>query len=231
MEKIAICITTRNRHSVLDFSLAEWKKYKPKNSKIFIVDDASTIPVKNSNFRFDKQQGIAKAKNKCLELSEDFDFVFLADDDIYPKIKGWEKPYIKSNLNHLALTFEKNHRNQFYSPSVRKEGEWNGFTTYKAPNGCLLFLTQKAIKNAGGMRPEFSIWGFEHVEYSQRINLLGLTPHPYIDVPNSLDLFHVCDYYNEVKSSIPIDVKRESGKHNLKVWEQFGGKPEFVPYK
>lgn len=76
MEKIAICITTRNRHSVLDFSLAEWKKYKPKNSKIFIVDDASNIPVKNSNFRFDKQQGIAKAKNKCLELAEDFDFVF-----------------------------------------------------------------------------------------------------------------------------------------------------------
>ena len=50
-------------------------------------------------------------------------------------------------------------------------------------------------------------------------------------MPNSLDLFHVCDYYNEVKSSIPIDVKIESGKHNLKIWEQFGGKPEFVPYK
>lgn len=231
MEKIAICITTRNRHSVLDLSLNEWKKYKPKNAKIFVVDDASKIPVSNSSFRFEVQQGIAKAKNKCLELAQDFEFVFLADDDIYPKVKGWEKPYIKSKLNHLALTFEKNYRNQFYSPSVRKEGEWNGFTTYKAPNGCLLFLTKNAIQTAGGMRPEFSIWGFEHVEYSQRINLLGLTPHPYIDLPNSLDLFHVCDYYNEVNSSIPIDVKRESGKHNLKVWERLGGKPEFVPYK
>jgi hypothetical protein len=50
-------------------------------------------------------------------------------------------------------------------------------------------------------------------------------------VPNSLDLFHVCDYYNEVRSSIPIDVKRESGKHNLKVWEELGGKSEFVSYK
>ena len=150
---------------------------------------------------------------------------------MYPKIHGWEKPYIESGLNHMALTFEKNHKGVHYSPSVRKEGEWNGYPTYKAPNGCMLFLTKKAIDTAGGMRPEFGIWGFEHVEYSQRIHLLGLTPHPFIDVPNSLDLFHVCDYYQEVKSSIPIHVKRESGQYNLKVWEKLGGKAEFVEYR
>ena len=231
MEKIAICITTRNRPNLLKESLVNWLEFKPTNSDVYVVDDASDIDHRMWGYRFETQQGIAKAKNKCIELAEGYDYVFLCDDDVYPKVQGWEKHYIESGLNHMALTFEKNHKGVHYSPSVRKNGEWEGYPTYDAPNGCMLFLTNKAIETAGGMRPEFWIWGFEHVEYSQRIHLLGLTPHPYIDVPNSLELFHVCDFYQEVKSSIPIHVKRESGQHNLKVWKKLGGKAEFVPYK
>lgn len=233
MEKIAICITTRNRPEVLKRSILNWLEFQPDGSDIFIVDDASTIHDERIgySYQFETQQGIAKAKNKCLALAQGYDYVFLCDDDVYPKVFGWEKPYIESGINHMALTFEKNHKGVYYSPSVRKNGEWEGYPTYDAPNGCMLFLTRKAIETAGGMRPEFDIWGFEHVEYSHRIYLLGLTPHPYIDVPNSLELFHVCDYYQEVKSSIPIDVKRESGQYNLKVWEKLGGKAEFIEYR
>ena len=231
MESIAICITTRNREDTLILSLIRWNTFKPKNADIIVVDDASYMVKMGINYRFETQQGIAKAKNKCLELSEGYDHVFLVDDDVYPKVQGWEKPYIESGLNHMALTFEKNSKGSYYSPSVRKEGTWNGYNTYKAPNGCFLYLSRKAIDTAGGMRPEFGIWGFEHVEYSQRIHLLGLTPHPYIDIPNSLDLIHVCDYYNEVKSSIPANVKGQSGRKNLMIWENLGGKAEFVPYK
>ena len=83
MEKIAICITTHNRKEVFETSLAAWNKYKPKNAKIFIVDDCSIVPVK-SDYRFDIQAGIAKAKNKCLELAKDYDHIFLVDDDIRP---------------------------------------------------------------------------------------------------------------------------------------------------
>lgn len=230
MEKIAICITTRNRASLFNLALNRWTTLKPENSDIFVVDDASDIPIKKISYRFETQQGIAKAKNKCLELAKGYDYVFLSDDDVYPKVYGWEKPYIESGLNHMALTFDKNHKGVHYSPSVRKEGEWNGYPTYKAPNGCMLFLTKKAIDTAGGMRPEFGIWGFEHVEYSQRIHLLGLTPHPYIDVPNSLDLFYVHDYYNRGESSIPAHVKFKSGQENLRIWETLGGKAEYVPF-
>lgn len=235
MEKIAICITTRNRPDILKRALIYWVTYKPESANIFIVDDASdNFHLLWSSdwvkFRFETQQGIAKAKNKCLELAQGYDYVFLVDDDVYPKVDGWEKPYIESGLNHMALTFDKNSKGHYYSPSVRREGEWNGYATYNAPNGCMLFLTRKAIATAGGMRPEFGIWGFEHVEYSQRIHLLGLTPHPYIDVPNSLDLFYVCDYYNEVKSSIPNNIKAKSGQENLRIWETVGGKAEYVPF-
>jgi glycosyltransferase involved in cell wall biosynthesis len=230
MEKIAVCITTRNRHEILNFARLSWISFNSCNADIFIVDDASNTPVAGSSYRFEIQQGIAKAKNKCLELAQGYDYVFLVDDDVFPKVNGWEKPYIESGLNHMALTFDKNSKGHYYSPSVRREGDWNGYATYNAPNGCMLFLTKKAIETAGGMRPEFGIWGFEHVEYSQRIHLLGLTPHPYIDVANSLDLFYVCDYYNEVKSSIPNKIKAKSGQENLKIWETLGGKAEYVPF-
>ena len=95
----------------------------------------------------------------------------------------------------------------------------------------MIYLKNKCLKVAGGMRPEFGLWGFEHVEYSQRIHELGLTPKPFMDVKNSLDFFDVLDWRFAVDSSLSINERRESGKHNLKVWEQLGGKPEFVPYK
>lgn len=230
MESIAICITTRNRPNVLINSLVNWDKFSPVNSEYFIVDDASDYPRVHSDYRFETQQGIAKAKNKCLELAQGFDHVFLVDDDVYPKVARWEKPYIESGMNHLALTFEKNSKGEYYSPSVRKTGTFNSLNTYTYPNGCFLYLTKKAIEKVGGMRPEFGIWGYEHVEYSQRIHDLGLTPHPFMDVPNSLDLIHVCDYYGEVKSCVSQFEKIRSIPVNKKVLDENKGKAEFVPF-
>jgi hypothetical protein len=70
MEKIAVCITTRNRHEILNFARLSWISFNSCNADIFIVDDASNTPVAGSSYRFEIQQGIAKAKNKCLELAQ-----------------------------------------------------------------------------------------------------------------------------------------------------------------
>jgi glycosyltransferase involved in cell wall biosynthesis len=230
MEKIAICITTHNRKNVFEKSLQNWIKYLPTNATIFVVDDASVITV-NSNYRFEKNVGIAKAKNKCLELAEDFDHIFLVDDDVFPKVFGWEKPYINSNINHLCLTFEKNYLNRYYSPSIRLESTEDNINYYTAPNGCMLYLTKECIKKAGGMRPEFGLWGFEHVEYSYRIHAVGLTKKPFGDVKNSLDLFEVLDWKNQVKSSLSVNEKRTSGKNNFEIYKKFNGLKDFVNYK
>jgi glycosyltransferase involved in cell wall biosynthesis len=230
METIAVCLTTHNRKEVFEETLSEWEKYLPSNATIFVVDDASQTSVK-SNYRFEQNVGIAKAKNKCLELAEKHDHIFLCDDDVRPKTHDWFKPYMNSGANHLCLTFDKKSNNIIYSPSIRFSGEYKGLMTYTAPNGCMLYLKNICLQVAGGMRPEFGLWGFEHVEYSQRIHDLGLTPKPFIDVKNSLDLFDVLDWRFAVNSSLSIDERRKSGKLNLKVWEQFGGKPEFVSYK
>ena len=230
METIAVCITTHNRKEVFDETLSEWEKYLPSNATIFVVDDASINPVK-SDYRFEQNVGIANAKNKCLELADEYDHIFLCDDDVRPKSHDWYKPYISSEVNHLCLTFDKKSNNVIYSPSIRVCGEYEGLMTYTAPNGCMLYLKNICLEVAGGMRPEFGLWGFEHVEYSQRIHDLGLTPHAFMDVKNSLDLFDVLDWRFAVNSSLSINDRRESGKKNLKLYEDFLKRPEFVNYK
>lgn len=228
MKSIAIAITTRNRKEIFDKSLEAWEKYLPENAKIFIVDDASKILVK-SDFRFETQQGIAKAKNKALELAQDFDHIFLVDDDVRPKVMGWELPYINSGINHLCLTFDKNSRGQHYSPRVRKNGEYNGLFSYDAPNGCFLYLKKICLEKAGGMRPEFGLWGFEHVEYSSRIYALGLTPKPFLDVPNSLDLIEVLDFYGQTESALSGAQKMQSMQKNLDLYEKYIWSKDYVP--
>jgi glycosyltransferase involved in cell wall biosynthesis len=230
MEKIAVGITTHNRREVFEETLKEWQKYLPSNGVIFVVDDASKEPVK-SDFRFEGNVGIAKAKNKCLELAESFDHIFLVDDDVRPKKVDWFKPYIESNVNHLCLTFDKKSNGKVYSPSIRCDAEISGLMSYTAPNGCMLYLRKECLAIAGGMRPEFGLWGFEHVEYSQRIHNLGLTPKPFMDVKNSMDLFDVLDWRYAVTSSLTIEERRTSGQKNLKIYEKFMHSAEFVPYK
>jgi len=230
MEKIAICITTHNRKRIFEHSLSAWRKYKPDNADIFVVDDCSIEPVV-SNFRFDKNVGIATAKNKCLELAEGYDHIFLTDDDVRPKVFGWEQNYVNSGMNHLCLTYDKNSNKRYYSPSIREEGEENGIVYYTAPNGCMLYLKKICLEKAGGMRNEFGLWGFEHVEYTQRINSIGLTPKPFMDVKNSLTLFDVLDWRNGVESSLPARIRSESGKKNLKIYEKYMGSTDYVSYK
>jgi len=233
MERIAICITTRNRPEILRKAILNWFKFQPANSDVFIVDDSSTIKHDDISFsfQFESQVGIARAKNKCLELAKYYDHIFLADDDVWPKVKGWEKPYLESGLNHLALTFEKNSQGIFYSPSVRQEGSWNGFKTYTKPNGCFLYLTKEVLNTVGGMRPEFGLWGYEHVEYSQRIFNAGLTPHPFIDLHNSLDLIHVCDYFGEVKSCLTATKKMKGIGFKAKLLDKYKNSSDYVGFK
>lgn len=230
MKNIAICITTRNRNDVLFESLNAWYKFRPKDSALFIVDDASSDPYLHATYHFKSQQGVAKAKNKCLELSHDYEHIFLVDDDVRPKVMGWERPYIDSGMNHLCLTFEKNSRGKHYSPSIRKECDYNGLVSYTAPNGCFLYLKKICLEKAGGLRPEFGLWGYEHVEYSSRIHALGLTPKPFLDVPDSLDLIEVLDYTNSVKSCLSSSEKGRDIKDNFKLYRKYIWSKDYVPF-
>ena len=89
--RIGIGITTHNRKDVFEKTFEEIKKYAPAGAEIVVVDDASTAPVAGATYRFSENVGIARAKNKCMELlyNAGCDHFFLFDDDTYPVHRGY----------------------------------------------------------------------------------------------------------------------------------------------
>lgn len=231
MEAGAVAITTRNRREVFERSYAEWKKYLPFGWRLAVVDDASDVPCPVADYRFDQQQGIAKAKNKALSLVDDCRRIFLVDDDVYPTRPDWYVPYINTGLRHLCLSFERNSRGQRLSHNVYLKRKTPDYWIYNAPNGCMLYLENTVLDAVGGMDPRFDVWGYEHVSWSHRIHNAGLTPHPFMDVPDSLEYFHVSDYYGDVKSSVPQADRVRSIRANTPLYEAAKKSSEYIPYK
>lgn len=226
---IAISITTHNRYDVFLETYKAVKKYLPKEAKIFVVDDGSEIPVKEADFRFETTQGIAAAKNKCFELAEGFDYHFAFDDDTYPKVKDWHLPYIESGLNHLCFSFDHFSNGK---PNGRKiVGKTGNIVRYHEPCGCMNFYTKECFDKVGGMDVAFGAWSYEHVSHSMRIHNAGLTPYPFMDIENSLDLFTSLDYEQTVTRSVDALVRAKLANVNRVKYLKEIKSSAYIPYK
>lgn len=226
---IVICITTHNRNEILKECYKNWDKYLPENSKIVIVDDASKIPAFKSDFRFETNVGVAKSKNKCLEIAEGLgaNYIFLADEDCWPIKEDWHLPYIESGLNHLCFTFDRLANGKQNGNKVILESE--EYNVFNNPCGCMCFYTKKCLETVGGFNPLYNKYGYEHVDLSVRIHNAGLTPHRFMDIKNSMDLFRSLDYECSINSS--VQNRGTYIRENLKLYNQSQNSKEFIPYK
>lgn len=215
---IGIGITTHNRPEVLEKALAFQAKHMPANAKLVVVDDASTTPVARADFRFDQQAGIARAKNKCLELLADAgcEHLFLFDDDTWPAADDWWKPYVESPEPHLAYTW------------TIENFCYKGIVGHVHPHGAMLYVERRVLDKVGGMDPRFELWGLEHVSWSDRIHSAGLTTCRYQDVAESRSLIHASDEAEEVRSSVSRHVKAFA---NLELAEESRHSSEFIDYR
>lgn len=225
---IGIGLTTHNRNEVLKKSISFHKKHLPKGAKLVVVDDASDVRVK-SDFRFEHNAGIAAAKNKCLELLEGCEHIFLFDDDTWPIANDWHLPYIESGIKHLSFTFP-------FLVSGRANGRKligykYGLNEYASPCGCMLYIHRDVIYSIGGFDVDYPQWGMEHVDYSNRAFNMGLTPARYLDVKNSLDLFYSLDHYQEVTGSVSRNVRKYTIPENKARFKRNERSKEYMPYK
>lgn len=226
---IAIAISVHNRHETAAKTVSEWRKRLPKGAKIFIVDDGSDTPFEGADFRFEVSQGIAGCKNKCLHLCEDADYIFLADDDIYPIVDDWHLPYINSGEKHLCLTFNKFSNGKLNGRIILKTE--NGINHYKEPCGVLLFLTREVLQAVGGMDETYGKWGFEHLNYSTRIHNQGFTKYPFMDVVNSIDMFYSYDHQQTITRSVDPKIRAQLARTNERKYRQEIKSKAFIPYK
>lgn len=229
MRKIGIGVTTRNRPDLLAVTLQALDQYLPPGARVVVVDDASTVPVPGADFRFTENAGIARAKNKCLELLDDCDDIFLFDDDTYPQRPGWWKPYVESAEGHLMYVFIDFVRGGLRDTAVVYRD--SKIVAYSHARGCMLYFKHAAIEAVGGMDPVFGSWGWEHVELSDRIYAAGFTSFEYMDVADSAGLFYSADEHQAVASTVGGSARSAQIARNRPIYESLRGVVRFVPYR
>ncbi|MCK9601241.1 MAG: glycosyltransferase [Sphaerochaeta sp.] len=234
---IGVAVTTRNRPRQLARCVARIRQFSPPGTPIIVVDDASDIPAEGATYRFEKQAGIARAKNKCLELLDDTgaEHLFLFDDDCWPIKADWWKPYIESPQPHLMYIFQITRPTRVKWRITYRD---SSHVAWNRPCGCMLYITRKALHKVGGMRTDFGLWGGEHGCWSQRIHNTGLTTWPFTDVKGSERLFYSMDEHwrqykpeDFTRSIVDHHERFKNSRRNAILEQELSNIIEFVPYR
>lgn len=254
--KLAIAITTFNRPEILLRGLREQMKFLPVGpdveARIFIVDDGSTqqvderklseilvipnSPFESVYFKQIENKGIAAAKNKCLELAEEWgaDHIFLYDSDTWPKADDWWKPYVESKEPHLMYIFTKftvdapNGHNLSDCVEIYRDSDIVAFNHVR---GCMLYLDRSVLDVVGGFDERYGKAMFEHTDFSNRIHNNGLTSFRVMDVPDSHDLIYSMDENREAPSSITRLERQQGLRNNRAMWQASLTSKEYCEFK
>jgi glycosyltransferase involved in cell wall biosynthesis len=165
------------------------------DGKIVIVDDGSPasehlhalydVTDRIQYVKRPQNIGVGRCKNTCLKTLAGCEYVFLADDDLIYNganetralaCKWWEL-YIqaskKADIHHFCY-----YEPQIYHTPPAEIVQYRGVSLvrYRELNGCLLFLTSKAVTEIGGFRDANVKSALEHSNYSQRCVAGKLAP-------------------------------------------------------
>lgn len=233
-ERIGVAITTHNRYDVFQKTYEQWNRFLPNGALLVVVDDASTIPVSEADYRFEINVGIAKAKNKCFELlfEKGCEHFFLVDDDTYPLVEDWWCDYVASKEVHLNYIFE-----DFVSTATRRLNDTlllyqdRDIKAYSHVRGCVCYYHRSVLDKVGGMDPVFGKWGYEHGDLSNRIYNAGLTRFKYMDVANNKGLFYSGDENEAVMSTCLGPERQKQIDVNSKIYDSRKGLVRYVEFR
>lgn len=228
--KIGIGITTYNRSAQFNKSYQEICRLAPEGARIVVVDDASDTPVPNATFRFTANAGIAAAKNKCFELLDDCEHIFLFDDDTFPVHEEWYKPYVESQEPHLMYIFKDFLKTKRLNDTIELYRD-SKIVAYSHPRGCMCYFKRVCLTVAGGMDTIFGKWGYEHPDLSNRVYNAGLTSFRYMDVPGSDKLFYSGDEHETVATTVSGTERDKLVQRNKRIYDQRIDMVKFIPYK
>lgn len=185
---IGVGITTRNRPHVLRTALEHFEKFG-YGDKLVIVDDNSDEPLDlGGNYtvlRSPHRLGIARAKNACLAHLQDCDYVFLFDDDAWPRTEGWADKWVEINehngVGHSMWNTDLEHKEENRVPKgpdiVSFESIGDDYYKMNVYNNCLgvmLYFNRACLNAIGGYdHSAQNVYGFEHAQVSMRASRAG----------------------------------------------------------
>lgn len=208
--KIGIAVTTTpNREIVFN----EWYKHYSEicpELPLYINNDIN-------------YQGVCYSKNKCLNAlyEEGCDYLFIFDDDCFIRSHEFISSYIDSGLNHACWDYNRTLIGSTYNCKGIPDHR-----LFDKPNGCMLYATRKVIEIVGGWDADFKGYGYDHVNWSDRIFNNDLTPARYIDIPNSKGLFEMANCESSFSSADRAQIPA-----NYKLYQEKFYSKEFKPFK
>src|SRR5690606_27463238 len=153
--RIRVTMTTQNRNDVLDATGEKMKAVAPATVPELVVDDVSICPGEGAVFRASEIVVNARAKNKAMEVMyviPDVDHFFLFDDDAWPLVEGWWRPYVESPEPHLMAIFDKPKGATKSQVEVLYRDDRH--VAYHATRGYMLYAHRSVLDRVGGMDPE-----------------------------------------------------------------------------
>jgi GT2 family glycosyltransferase len=217
---IGVGILSYNRLESLMTLIESIRKFTDlKKTTIFVSDESTDgrtwdwlksqtdiVPIHNERI------GIAGNTNRLFRCLKRFKYKLLLNDDVEVLKYGWDRFYFevmnKTGLKHFC------YRQSGVYGAIRPNPSNNGvITVSEKPHGAVMAIHDDAFKKVGFMDEEFGIYGFEHVDYSDRIIRSGLTPAGYHDYIGSDSFFKV---YNDKSTVDKSSFKEAQNTYNRK---------------
>lgn len=127
----------------------------------------------NINFIYNhERKGIAATKNICASYLNT-EYIFLFDDDCYPRKSGWDQVFIdatkRTGVKHFSYTRELITPgltgNVVHTEELTSE---EGVSVFSQCFGVCNYFTKDCFDALGGFDENFGMYGYEHAELSQR---------------------------------------------------------------
>lgn len=201
--KLGIGITTTPRRKVSRV-LERIEKYTFNSHSIYVHNDVD-------------KKGVAYSKNMCIYNLRHCDYIFLLDDDCWPKSHGWDTQIINamrySGQNHLLYLNDTHYKRGMITTT-----SGDALYYYRDCGGVFMSLTKEVVEKVGYLGSEYMGWGFEHAGYSTRIYRSGLNYAPYISFDAMKVLLHANDYDGKNSGETPQRDKDQFYNQNKEVF-------------
>lgn len=199
MPKRGVGIVHYNRPDNLTKLYTAVKDTVPAGTRVVVCDDgSSTLPTlpQDAILVRGPNLGVGANKNRALWALQDMHYIALIEDDLFPTQAGWFEKYEEvaalTNTHHFCRVADNKAVPEIF-PDITAFLATKGYTPVygSSPRGDFTFITAKVIKEVGGFNPNFKGAGYAHGEWSERVVLAGLSPHPlkYWDVKEIRDTF------------------------------------------
>ena len=204
MRNTAVGILSHNRLSYLKLLIESIRKtHDRREIDLFVGEDSTPDDQSGCRDWLRKQSdilyifndraplGIAGNANVLLGAMRDYDWKFLLNDDLLVIKHGWTRIYTDlmptARLHHCCLDIP-----MIVGQNISKV-KLNGVDCLKItekPQGHCMVLDQKAFETVGYFDEKlFPMYGFEHVDWSNRVSLSGIQPPGIWDIMGSRAFF------------------------------------------